>query len=967
MDKEKPDTAGPHIVYERVQIPAEVVERNKQSWNVGPTEYNKNGKEIHRRGYRAHAHKEKYKEGAKKETRKELKYNGNFDQVSDKIAKEYEEEGYSKKDAKRIGNDTAADVYREKEAKDYKKAMAILVLAVVIVSGMSIVLGNSNSTGIKAVSTPWEITNGIDPQLNITFNSISYVDEPPQWNFSAANQAYPGAAWTTGGDYVLNNSGYLIFQNNTTGSTAGFAQVSFNIGSYLGSTVSYLATVQKVAFNGTSTTSYIVLSEAKQTGTPSTSSNVIGTSAGSAQNILFIEFAYSSTNKNYTITVGYYAYNSAKYDNYTSVNLKSGIAPLTFGTFEIDMTSAATYVNYTDPANGSLISSSGAIYPVLENNLTSVKYNSYELPTAASSTNSSMILDYGLLVDHNTYNYAASSSFGPNAIASSESSISFDPGSVNSSYLQEPNETATGSASFNESTTFGPVVASNSTSIYQATDLNTSLTISNVSKDAEYNGSQAITTLRATNSNGSQVSTTISVYNWNANDIANTTMSFLQSYISGKLNTEGIATSPTDIFISGYVVSSISIDLSFTNSTSSQVTNALDNAFPSFLAAQNLTIVNTTTSAVVAGAEVGSFYNNGFAVAAIVNNGRIVNPFTDQVYSSPQAAGFPKGTFVSSGYLNVPQAQLFIGPNGQLILTQESLLGSFFSSLTSAGSAVNSFFKEGASTVSNAIGSVAKTTAAAPQYLIKTLSTTATGAYNRLSQNVSKLESTLLPAVSMIPNNIENDVKAGFTNLGGALSTGISNVNTGIADFRSEAVGAMSAGVNKFSNGIYSIGSYVNNGIHNAGKVITNTIGKTVNVSKAVLSPLYTGITTLPHKITGFASGAVRSVSSAVKGALSDGQAALDQVGNYVSKSATGVLSMAQNALGKVGSSIAAFGGTLKNDLGSIGNFFVGLGHGILTVLEYVGIGIVIVAIIIVIAYVLKSRVKGMPGSVSLN
>ena len=944
-----------------------MVERHKDSWRVGPTEYNKDGKEVHRRGYRAHAHKKRYKEGAKTETRKELKYNGNFDSVSDEIAKEYEAKGYSEKESKEIGKDTAADVYRGKMAKDYKKVAAIAILAVVIVSGMGLVFNYGNTTGIQAISTPWAINGGIDPQLNITFNSISYVDEPPQWNFSAANQAYPGASWTSGGDYILNNSGYLIFQNNTTGSTAGFAQLSFKVSGYLGSKVSYLATVNKLAFNGTATTGYIVLSEAKQTGTPSTTSNVIGTSAGQAQNILFIEYSYSSTNKDYTITVGYYAYNTAKYDNYTSKTFTTGLSPLVFGTFEIDMMPSVTYVNYTNPANGSLIESSGAIYPVLESNLTSVAYNSYELPSAASSSNSSMILDYGLLVDHNTYSYAASGQYSPEVLTSSESSLAFDPGSVNSSYTQEPNATVSGSASYNGSTSFGPVLASNSTSIYQATGLNTSYAIGNVSKNAEYNGSQAITTLRATISNGTQVTANLNIYSWNANSIENTTMSFLQTYISGKLNSQGIATSPSDIFISGYIVSNISVDVSFSNSTASQVTNALDNAFPSLMAAQNLTIVNTTTSAVVAGADVGSFYEDGIAVAAIINHGEVVNPFTYQVYKTPELAGFPVGTFISGQYLNVPQVNLFIGPGGELIFTQESLLGSFFNSLTSAGQAVNGLFHEGASTITNTIGKVAKPLNGAPQYMIKTLSNTVSGAYTRLSQNVSKLESTLLPSVSMIPQNIESDLGRGVTNLGGLLSTSVSKAGAGIADFRSEAVGALASGVHSFSNGIYSVGSYVNNGVHDARSVITNTLGKTVNTTEAVLSPVYTSISTLPHTITGFASGAVRSVSSAVQGALADGQAALDNVGHYIVNTTTNGLKIGQNVLGKVGSAISNFGGELKNGLGSVGNFFIGLGHGILVVLEYVGVGVVIVAIIIVIAFVLKSRAKAMPGSISLN
>jgi hypothetical protein len=41
--------------------------------------------------------------------------------VAQKIAKEYEKKGYSKKEAEEIGKKTAGNVYRYKLAKDYKK------------------------------------------------------------------------------------------------------------------------------------------------------------------------------------------------------------------------------------------------------------------------------------------------------------------------------------------------------------------------------------------------------------------------------------------------------------------------------------------------------------------------------------------------------------------------------------------------------------------------------------------------------------------------------------------------------------------------------------------------------------------------------------------------------------------------------------------------------------------------------
>ena len=45
------------------------------------------------------------------------RFGGNFNEVSAKIAREYERKGYSKEEADRIGRETAADVYRHKLAK----------------------------------------------------------------------------------------------------------------------------------------------------------------------------------------------------------------------------------------------------------------------------------------------------------------------------------------------------------------------------------------------------------------------------------------------------------------------------------------------------------------------------------------------------------------------------------------------------------------------------------------------------------------------------------------------------------------------------------------------------------------------------------------------------------------------------------------------------------------------------------
>lgn len=56
-----------------------------------------------------------------KEHIRKVKYGGNFKALSNRIAREYEAKGYSKEEAHRIGNETAADVYRQKLAKSRRR------------------------------------------------------------------------------------------------------------------------------------------------------------------------------------------------------------------------------------------------------------------------------------------------------------------------------------------------------------------------------------------------------------------------------------------------------------------------------------------------------------------------------------------------------------------------------------------------------------------------------------------------------------------------------------------------------------------------------------------------------------------------------------------------------------------------------------------------------------------------------
>ncbi len=72
----------------------------------------KNGNKIWIKGSTHHA-----KERTFEETRKEVRFGGNFDKVSNSVAREYEKKGYSKEQAERIGRETAGKIYQEKMKK----------------------------------------------------------------------------------------------------------------------------------------------------------------------------------------------------------------------------------------------------------------------------------------------------------------------------------------------------------------------------------------------------------------------------------------------------------------------------------------------------------------------------------------------------------------------------------------------------------------------------------------------------------------------------------------------------------------------------------------------------------------------------------------------------------------------------------------------------------------------------------
>jgi len=111
--------ANPRILKKTYVVPAEEDTRHKKTWVTKGHYVRRNGKKIWIPKHINHAHEKHYKVRKHKVSRKEIRFGGHFNEVADKIAKEYEKKGYSKQEAEEIGKKTAASVYRRKIAKAY--------------------------------------------------------------------------------------------------------------------------------------------------------------------------------------------------------------------------------------------------------------------------------------------------------------------------------------------------------------------------------------------------------------------------------------------------------------------------------------------------------------------------------------------------------------------------------------------------------------------------------------------------------------------------------------------------------------------------------------------------------------------------------------------------------------------------------------------------------------------------------
>ncbi|MEM3193125.1 MAG: hypothetical protein QW292_13780 [Candidatus Parvarchaeota archaeon] len=819
------------------------------------------------------------------------------------------------------------------------KYIAVFAVIAIAISAIPVFMQGQNGPVYKDIDASISSLLGSNPvttEMNFTFSRVAYTNQPPQMMWSSV-AGYPSESFVLqSGEWLLNNSGYQIMNFNSSSSSVALA--TYSVASYLGANVSYFYNDQRIAFNGSST-SYIYIGETALTGAP-TAANSLASSAGPAQNNVYLEITYSSSTGLYSMTLYYYAQvtggNSQKYDNQTSVALTGSLQPLNFYDFVFNIVPSTgmqvTIENYT----GAIINQTTITTSDLTHNISKIAYVQYGLTGTGA-----LINDYGYIIDHNTYSYPAAAplagAFAPEqGIQANVGFNEVDPGTTSASPTQSMNSSSIMNVNISEDS-FSSVVNSSSSESMTSSLINTTQIVNSSSSLTEASANNTITTLRATSGNPSISGTgTIYITSWTSSSIQSQLMSFLQSYISAQTGYPA-----ADITIISYLITDIGFNMNFSSQAMTSIQNYIDSMVPGMLQANNLSLVNTTTGAIMAGAAAGDFYDfyMDAPVSPVMTSEGILNPATGITYSDLALAGFPAGSYISGGSIVVPGNVKFYGFTASGI----PILGAGwnpFAGLSAAGKAVENFFHSAGKDIVNAITSVGKKVDTA---VIKPVSGGLVGDVKNFANDVSKAVSHAFPVIGGAVGNIWGDIK-------GTLTKVASGISSGLGSFRNGVIGAVLTGVNDIKNTVYHIGSTIKNGLVTIPDAIWNTLGKLKSDAGAVLSPLFAGIKNLGGSILSHIKSGAANIAGAISGALGDARNILDSVGTHIMQGLSGAWNAVQNAFGSIGQSIVNdVGNLLKSFVNDIAHVVFEMLSSILgKIVKYVAIaaGIIIVIIL---------------------
>ena len=831
----------------------------------------------------------------------------------------------------------------------------MIVVALFIATAGAALFGTHEKAGpvygsikLPFVSNPWST------ELNVSISRVAYITQPAQWQFHASNHSVK-QSYVDSTAWVTNNSNYQFFVWNKTGTTApSAASLNFNTASYMGSSIKYAFLDSRFSVNGTGTTAYIEMSESSQTAAPAGSAdNALNSAATAANNVVIISLTEHNAST-YVPTVNYYAENAKGYQNYTTYTFGTNISSLQFYDFMINVQSSGTVVSIMN-GTGAMVDTSSTLFPVLDGNITKVSYVSYVIAAAASTAGDMGILNYAYLVDQNSVVYSSSVATAGVASALTESIAPFDPGAVASNFTQAPNATKSFSSTAMSSNDFTSIVNSSTNASRTSSLINPKYLPA--ANQTQVLSTQALTSMRTNSSIPSTITANLYLTSWTQKSINASIMTFLQGYIGAKISVPA-----NDIFIISYLIDAKSFDTNFSSATMTQVGDYIYNAAPGILQSNHLSLVNSQTGAIAAGAAIGDFWTpHGPIAPEIIGLGMVRNTYTGAVYSGAIAAGFPSGSYVSGASIVVPGQAPFYG----FAADGAPIFGASFNpfGLSGAASAVGSFLQSGAKAISNAIYPPATATlingaASGNQvYTIRQASNNPIGSFlGGFSKDISKATNSVMPFLGGVEGQIS-------TSVGGTISHTLSGVSQGLASFRSGAAGAIAAGVNSIHQQVFSLGTTMAHVGQNVTHGIYTTAGSFARDANAVISPIVATVKNLPGAINSTAwkafntVGAIgESAANALKydasGILSAGQNALDAVGNSLTKLANGSANWAANAFGAIGHALT-----------SPFSFLGSLASSITHILLYVAIGGVVIVLLIVGLYVFthndKHRRKG--------
>ena len=859
----------------------------------------------------------------------------------------------------------------------------ILLVAILVISSLVLVYQvpvGQEYAGMPQISG---ISNNIGQSINVTFSRVSYINEPTQWQYGPANPQ--NGTYKASGAWILNNSGYLIMQQNASSPTAP-TLVDYNFSAATGS-LSYFYMDQRFALNG-SAKAYIDISESNITGLPGTT-GALAASAGKAQNQLNVNI--TSVPTGYNLTVGYFALNSKGYENYTTAALTPSrtLLPLVFYEIGIYATLTKTTVYLFDTMNGTALSSV-SFNSTVNGNLSKLDNVAYEVDSSGS-----MILSFAYYLNHNTYMSSSSPAIATPFVAMTDQSINenmpllpFDPSTTNSSYTQGPTSTSDYRGAQGSLNDFSSVLNANDPASAATSLINRSRIITSTVPLSSYAADNLTNTLRDTNTSGLSFNASIHVNGFNTTNIMEALQNFLQGYLYQKLGSAVFPAGPKQVDITFYIITSISVNLNFGSSTASSIANNLDTAIPGILSAHHLSIVDSNTNAVAAGEYAGDFMAYGseavqtasgmqymnvpIGVAAVATSRGIMDPANNVVYPSLQAAGFPSGSYISNGHVVVPQVQFFgINAQGEPLFSEPlSLIG-----LSGAALAAQGYFHSALPSIYNVANSSLQTALQTPYKLEAQIGATShaiTGAVNDILTSAQNY----LPFIGATVANIGASINTGLT------GTTVGNLGHSILTTTSQTVGALLAGATSSDSYIYRIGasmsqqpnsfysnvsniqtavtpdftyspdwnlfgaisnavSSVANSVYSTAKSVTSTVSNAitgatsnfVNDAQAVITPVYTAVKNLgttavndvkaaSTTVINTTEAARRAIYSTVQNTLSEGAGALNTAGHDI---VTGLNSAGHTVV----SAVQTVAGKISNFVASAASTLSNAAHGV--------------------------------------